>query len=80
MPDLFLLSLGESRQEALTGKRGAAEAGWHARLEPGAMLPRRVVLWLQRLFFCCCNYVYAACVPKPWALGIIITLPELTQI
>lgn len=51
MPDLFLLSLGESRQEALTGKCGAAEAGWHARLEPGATLPRRVVLWLQRLFF-----------------------------
>lgn len=50
MPDLFLLSLGESRQEALTGKHGAAEAGWHARLEPGATLPRRVVLGLQRLF------------------------------
>lgn len=39
MPDLFLLSLGKSQQEASTGKGGAAEAGWHARLEPGATLP-----------------------------------------
>lgn len=39
VPDLFLLSLGESQQEALTEKGGAAEMGGHARLEPGATLP-----------------------------------------